>query len=802
MANDLLASFKAASRQYSHVVFNDRTQQFERAGKRHAVATFFGTANAKAKNNLTLAKIKEAMSAEVAEGGRFQGLEKDTDALFDGVKGDRRINSDAIRSIIRTFRHEAKTAPDRLREMKDAAAQNILFNSSPFEASVIDEHVRGMKDILEGYEGGYKVLEMMVRQLMEVELDGRGVDSSLKLIGEGISSPLAGNVRFDMINFFLRIGVDKEASAALLAIFRLVNANRSGRFSQMTGCELAHIVAGHRASPRTFNMVNALRNLLATLQNADSVQNAVVGTNVFPIHPESYDMVLDFCGWETGKKADCLNLLARQPVGNRISLLAAMKTFGGSRDVFLLQKLVGVQDKIKLLHEYGNLSPESVYRAIEGETADIPECIANLDVTVRAEEVAANYFTGKVTAEVDELLAAKGLDEGHRIVAQGEILHLMRSFGVSAEEAAKLTDAMNDARYAMFSGTRRLAVLDLKTMLGDQFDKVPDSVKYNLMTVPVEFRRPITEALMILTDGLADNERVLHHLVQCRDEIDRLWHSGQLTLENILQAVATRVGIKGMPEDRTQWSYKTVVEKPLLDSMKKYMIDFGNVDPNMMKLAIKVNESLEILVFGYGLDPEAARRFLTPSESVGTGVPSAVAHINPYYQVIGASFSTNAEKAASQLEKDLIRALSYQIAVELPGLNFSEVIEPEHPRGGPERTSEVKVCCAELKRILTGLCGNENQEQMAMLLLGMSQAIKLSLLPYAVRYGLDNLSDAFSIRHEIRAGENGDVKLRLLNLPDSRLTLDWTVTIHPDGVHEAAVPIVAPNQARRSGEAQ
>ena len=78
MANDLLTSFKTASRQYGHIVFNDRTQEFERAGKRHAIATFFGTADAKAKNNLTLCKLKEALAAEVQEGGRFYGIFADT----------------------------------------------------------------------------------------------------------------------------------------------------------------------------------------------------------------------------------------------------------------------------------------------------------------------------------------------------------------------------------------------------------------------------------------------------------------------------------------------------------------------------------------------------------------------------------------------------------------------------------------------------------------------------------------------------------------------------------------------------
>ena len=103
MANDLLTSFNAASRAYGHVVFNEKTQEFERAGKRHAIATFFGLPDARAKNNLTLLKIKEALRFETAEGGRFSGCGEVTDGLFRSVDGDRRIRSSTVNAIIKAF---------------------------------------------------------------------------------------------------------------------------------------------------------------------------------------------------------------------------------------------------------------------------------------------------------------------------------------------------------------------------------------------------------------------------------------------------------------------------------------------------------------------------------------------------------------------------------------------------------------------------------------------------------------------------------------------------------------------------
>jgi hypothetical protein len=111
MANDLLASFNAASRIHDHVVFNEKTQEFERAGKRHAIATFFGSAEARAKNSLTLQKIKEALNVEVSESGRFGGHGNVANRIFDNVDGGKRISSSAINAIIREFRKEVAAIP-------------------------------------------------------------------------------------------------------------------------------------------------------------------------------------------------------------------------------------------------------------------------------------------------------------------------------------------------------------------------------------------------------------------------------------------------------------------------------------------------------------------------------------------------------------------------------------------------------------------------------------------------------------------------------------------------------------------
>jgi rRNA maturation RNase YbeY len=67
MANELLNSFIDASSRYNHIVFDSRTQRFERAGLRHAIATFFGSAEATAKNKATLDAIKIFVAEEQIE---------------------------------------------------------------------------------------------------------------------------------------------------------------------------------------------------------------------------------------------------------------------------------------------------------------------------------------------------------------------------------------------------------------------------------------------------------------------------------------------------------------------------------------------------------------------------------------------------------------------------------------------------------------------------------------------------------------------------------------------------------------
>ena len=105
MVNDLLNSFIDASSRYNHIVFDSRTQRFERAGLRHAIATFFGSAEATAKNKATLDAIKRFITEEqMDEYG--QSNSRELKNYFSGINASKVIESSTINRIITKFRDD------------------------------------------------------------------------------------------------------------------------------------------------------------------------------------------------------------------------------------------------------------------------------------------------------------------------------------------------------------------------------------------------------------------------------------------------------------------------------------------------------------------------------------------------------------------------------------------------------------------------------------------------------------------------------------------------------------------------
>ncbi|MBQ9741612.1 MAG: hypothetical protein IJV91_11840, partial [Kiritimatiellae bacterium] len=141
MANELFNSLSRACRAGGHVVYREGTNgaagRFERAGKRHAIATFFGSASAKEVNQKTLDKIKEVLNAE-RTADSVGVLSRDTfDATYFSDarslkienSGDKRVESAAIKRIIADIRNDIVSNPAVIEASKDKLIDGYLDNA-------------------------------------------------------------------------------------------------------------------------------------------------------------------------------------------------------------------------------------------------------------------------------------------------------------------------------------------------------------------------------------------------------------------------------------------------------------------------------------------------------------------------------------------------------------------------------------------------------------------------------------------------------------------------------------------------
>jgi hypothetical protein len=138
MANELFNSLSRACRAGGHVVYregaNGEAGRFERAGKRHAIATFFGSASAKELNQKTLDKIKEVLNAErtadsvgVLSGDTFDATYfSDARSLKIENSGGKRVESAAIKRIIADIRNDIVSNPAIIEASKDKLIDDYL----------------------------------------------------------------------------------------------------------------------------------------------------------------------------------------------------------------------------------------------------------------------------------------------------------------------------------------------------------------------------------------------------------------------------------------------------------------------------------------------------------------------------------------------------------------------------------------------------------------------------------------------------------------------------------------------------
>ena len=386
MANDLLADFRAASNRFDHVLYNEQTQRFERAGKRHAIAAFFGSAAAISKNEATIAKIKEAVGMELKEDWRFGGSGVTAERLFSGIDVGRRIKSGAVRSIIDEFRRNAIADADALQRRKETAVAKMC--------DMISENLSVSSSLLSDARCK-DVLKAVAMHHLDAALCGMDAKSSISLLeswcdgaagwknGGQVSGAFA-----DFAGFVVGVNTDPRLQNAFETLLGRVAREDSPRFAQMVCLEMQSA-----AGPLCRNLQDAgqsdwtdaaaerIGRLLADMDDATSDFSILKNMDMLPLDRESYSVALDVCAAVKGTP-ELAKWLVRQPQDARVGLAAAildaMGRFGDSDDPVLLRKLMGAGDGIARLYARDELTLESAYRTMEGRDARLPE-VLNVD---------------------------------------------------------------------------------------------------------------------------------------------------------------------------------------------------------------------------------------------------------------------------------------------------------------------------------------------------------------------------------------------------------------------------------------
>ena len=408
MANDLLAGFRAASNRFDHVLYNEQTQRFERAGKRHAIATFFGSASAISKNEATLAKIKEALDSDLSGDWRLDCPRGITEHIFSCIDVGKRIKSDVVMSIIENFRKNSIADADALQRRKESAAakmcdmvaENLSADSTLLSDPKCKEVLKSVAMChLDAALGGFDAKLSIF--YLETWCDGDAGWGKGGLISDAFA---------DFAGFVVGVNTDTRLRNAFETLLGRVAKEASPRFVQMVCREMQSAVApicgklqDAGQTDWTGNMAERIGRLLDDIDDASSDFSILKNMDMFPVDGKSYSVALDVCG-AVRNTPELAKWLSRQPEDGRAifaaAIFAAMERFGDSDDPVLLRKLMGAGDEIARLYVRDELTLESAFCAMEGGNAKLPS-VLNVDGT----------SIGKVSDEVRYFFRDRAIGE-------------------------------------------------------------------------------------------------------------------------------------------------------------------------------------------------------------------------------------------------------------------------------------------------------------------------------------------------------------------------------------------------------
>jgi len=234
MANELFNSLRNACLAGGHIVFREGVDggvgRFERAGRRHALATFFGSASAKELNQNTLNKIKEVLNAErtadsvgILDGDTFnQSYFTDSRSLTIADTGDKRVESAAVKRIIASIQKDVVSNP----AVREAVKEKVLAD---FLADSLNYNCMGGCAGAKG-DDGRDVAETVARILLNDAMRRNPVGSYEQLMQFRNEMPrkLVGTIH-SVGAYFKHIEDDAEEFGVLVEKFRELDAANEGR---------------------------------------------------------------------------------------------------------------------------------------------------------------------------------------------------------------------------------------------------------------------------------------------------------------------------------------------------------------------------------------------------------------------------------------------------------------------------------------------------------------------------------------------------------------------------------------------
>ena len=476
MANDLLSNFAVASNRFSHVLYNERTQQFERAGKRHAIATFFGSANAISKNEITIAKIKEAFESELKEMEHIRGLGESTNHLFSSVKTNSRIESKAVNAILMEFHKNTKSNLETLRlhkemavsKMCDTIGENLFMDSSPYHDARINN-----------------ILKAVAMQHLDAALSNMDMKSAISTLkdwntmesGGDASSPVA-KAFSDFADFIVGVNTDETLRKTFAGLLSRVVSDESPRLAQMVCQEMQSAACLHVtnlqynvSSDWTEAMNERLAQLIANMDNEASSLNVLKGMDIFPIKQETYTVALDVCK-AVKNMPELEKWLSRQHPDSRLTYAAAivesLERFDNSDDPILLRKLMNASDEIGRLYADDKLTLESIYRALEGKNARLPDGF-DLDKSGvgKVTDDVRYFFRDRAIAEFSGLFP-KGPNVKESVVGA----RLMVNLGCSPSIAHWIVEGFSNVDLAHFSDEQLKMFMSLTRQEMETLDRL------------------------------------------------------------------------------------------------------------------------------------------------------------------------------------------------------------------------------------------------------------------------------------------------------------------------------------------